>query len=136
MRGKKTEVERPYLPGYIFIRFDVLEDRWQPIHYTRGIKELIRATPERPIPIADKAMSILLDRCDGQYVRQEVVDACLNKLIPLGSTVRLTEGPFANFEGPVKWTSHDRVRVLINVFGRDVIAKMKTSNVELIGAGG
>lgn len=132
VRGKLKEFIQPYLPGYIFIQFDAIEDNWKPIHYTRGIKELIRATPERPIPISQKAMDILLERCDAEgYIQATAVDLELEKLIPLGSLVRINEGPLAGRQGI--WSAREKIGVLLSVFGRDMIVPMKTRNVELIG---
>ena len=136
VRHKPVEVERPYLPGYLFIRFDALEDNWKKdVHYCRGVKEVIRATPERPTPISQKAMDILLERCDAEgYIQATAVDLELEKLIPLGSLVRINEGPLIGRQGI--WSAAEKIGVLLSVFGRDMIVPMKTSHVELIGGSG
>lgn len=62
LNGRSRVNIRQYIPGYIFMRFDVDDDCWFPINWTRGIRRLVAANPERPVPVSDEAMSILQER--------------------------------------------------------------------------
>jgi len=131
VRGARTWTERPYLPGYIFVRFDPNEDvLWPTINYIRGIQTLLYSASERPAPVKDAAMSILLDRCNGDRVKAEDIDAALSKIVPVGTNVRVVEGPFASFEGKVVWSESYRVKVLLSIFGRSTSALMSSKDVE------
>lgn len=131
VRGARTWTERPYLPGYIFIRFDPVEDvTWPTINCVRGIQTLLYSAHEKPAPIRDVAMAVLLDRCNGDRVKAEDIDAALLKVVPIGSDVRVAEGPFEGFVGKVTWSDRDRVRVVLSLFGRKTPTLLSSKDVE------
>lgn len=132
MRGQRVITERPYIPGYIFVRFDPVEDNWQPINWTRGIETLMYGTVEKPARVRDDAIQILIDRCDGGYVKEEEIDLAWSKLVPVGSTVQMIEGPFAGHRGKVTWSKDDRVRVLMTLLGGQRELKMKSAAVQVV----
>jgi transcription antitermination factor NusG len=119
VRGARTWTERCYIPGYIFVRFDPVEDiHWPQINYVRGIQTLLYAAHEKPAPIKDVAMAVLLDRCNGDRVKAEDIDLALSKVVPVGAMVRVVEGSFSEFVGRVSWSAQDRVKVVLSLFGR------------------
>lgn len=77
-------------------------------------------------------MNILLERCEGQYLKREEIDERLYLAIPLGSIVRLTSDAFPGHEGKVCWTHDDRVHVMLNIFGREVKVKTKIQTLEIV----
>jgi transcription antitermination factor NusG len=118
VRGRRVTVEKPYIPGYIFINFDDTAENWQSINYTRGIISLIYASPEHPAVVKPDAMQILIDRCSGgQYITEHEIDQHIAKLVPIAATVRITSGPFDGLHGIVKWSHHHRVAVLMRFLG-------------------
>lgn len=130
VRGARTWTERPYISGYIFIRFDANEDtRWPTINYVRGIQTLLYSGPERPAPIKDAAMAVLLDRCNGDRVKAEDIDLALSKVCPVGSMVRVVDGTFTDFVGKVAWSDQDRVKVVLSLFGRQTKVAMPSRAV-------
>lgn len=133
VRGARTWTERPYIPGYIFIRFDADEDpHWPKINYVRGIQSLMYSASERPAPIKEAAMAVLLDRCNGDRVKAEDIDMALAKVLPIGSSVRVVDGAFADFVGKVAWSDQDRVRVVLSLFGRPTKLTMPSRSVALV----
>lgn len=132
-RGREVLSRAPYIPGYIFINFDIDDDAWRKINSTRGIRQLIYGSHERPARIRQDAMQIILDKCNGQIVKLEEVDFALSKIVWPGAEVRVTDGPFAGFHGTVKWSKDDRAKVLMRLFGRDTPADLKTNQLEIVG---
>jgi transcriptional antiterminator RfaH len=133
VRGQRTWTERPYIPGYIFIRFDPDEDlHWPKINYVRGIQSLMYAASERPAPIKDAAMSVLLERCNGDRVKAEDLDIALSRVIPIGAMVRVNDGAFEGFTGKVAWSERERVKVVLSLFGRPTKLTMPTRSVALV----
>ncbi len=133
VRGARTWTERPYIPGYIFVQFDPVEDNhWPTINFVRGIQTLLYSANEKPARIRDAAMAVLLDRCNGDRVKAEDIDAALSKIVPIGSVVRVVAGSFEGFTGRVEWSDQDRVRVLLSLFGRPTKAVMLSRAVELV----
>jgi transcription antitermination factor NusG len=130
VRGRRTWTERCYIPGYIFIRFDPLEDvHWPKINYVRGIHTLLYSASEKPAPIKDAAMAVLLDRCNGDRVKAEDIDLALSRVVPIGSMVRVVEGTFSEFVGKVSWSAADRVKVVLSLFGRATNVSLPSRNV-------
>lgn len=117
VRGRKVITERPYMPGYIFVPFDVDDYGWRKINSTRGIGQLFYSAPERPAPIRADVMQVLLDKCNGEYVVDEIIDMALQQVVWVGARVRINDGPFAGFAGLVKWTNRDRIKVLLSFLG-------------------
>jgi len=118
VRNRKITVEQPYIPGYIFIRFDADDRSWLAINNTRGVHQLLYAAPEVPAVVRQDAMDILLDRCSGGcYVGAEFIDTELSKLIPVGVDVQITTGPFEGHNGTVHWSQHERVSVVLSFLG-------------------
>lgn len=117
-KGREVITRKPWLPGYIFIPFDIDNPIWPRINSTRGVKRLMPEWMERPSPVRDDAMQVLLDQCNGQTVRAMEVDRAIAKVLWPGATVQVNEGPFAGFTGTVEWTDKDRVKVLCFIFGR------------------
>lgn len=132
VRGARVIRQTPYIPGYIFVRFDVHEDPWRKIYSTRGIKTLLGGNPERPTPVREDAMAILLDKCNGKIVKAEHVDAALSRIVPVGSTVRIVEGPFNGHEAKVTWSHDDRVTAIMSLFGRPCELKLRSSDVQMV----
>lgn len=132
-RGRRVTTERPYLPSYVFVRFDIDDDYWGAVNNTRGVKRLICSTPERPSAIRDDAMKVILDRCVGQYVKADEIDSAWSGIIKCGTVIKVTDGPFEGFEGPVMWSHADRVRALFTFFGAQREIPLSVKQVAVVG---
>jgi transcription antitermination factor NusG len=132
VRGARTWTERSYIPGYIFVRFDAVEDvDWPKINFVRGIQSLLYSASEKPAPIKDVVMDALLARCNGDRVSAEDMDLAIAKVLPVGSRVRVLGGAFEQHVGLVKWSDRDRVNVVLGLFGRAVNVSLSNASVVL-----
>jgi len=132
VRGARTWTERPYIPGYIFVRFDPSEDvHWPKINYIRGIQSLLYSASEKPAPIKDAAMAVLLDRCNGDRVKAEDLDFALSKVFLVGTDVRVVDGTFSELVGRVLWSDRYRVKVLLSLFGRPTNVSLLSKHVAM-----
>lgn len=131
-RGREVTTVKPYIPGYIFVRFDRETDDWGRINSTRGVRSLMCNSPELPTRVRDQAMAAVLERCDGQYVIAEEIDETLMAFFPVGSMVKVVEGPLAGQIGKVQLSYADRVRVLFHIFGRQTKVEMAAAAVDLV----
>lgn len=131
-RGREVTTIKPYIPGYIFVRFDREEDDWGRINSTRGVKGLLCNSPELPTRIREKQMDAILERCEGQYVVAEEIDETLMSFFPVGSIVKVVEGPLAGQTGRVRLSYADRVNVLFRMFGRETRVEMAAAAVDLV----
>ncbi len=132
MRGRKQITERPYISNYIFLRFDAEHEGWRHLHAARGIKRVISTSAELPTRVNEKCMQIILDKCTGSYLDEIEVDKALGKFIPLGSIVKMSEGPFQGFTGKVDQVAQQRLEVMLHVFGRPTRVKTTVGEVELV----
>lgn len=133
VNGRRQTTERPYISNYIFLHFDVLDDGWRQLHAAKGIKRIISSSAECPTRIRGDALQKIISMCgDGEFLDEVEADRVLAKFIPLGSTVKVMEGPFAGFSGPVDKVAQQRIEVLLNIFGRETTVKTTTGAVELV----
>lgn len=100
-------------PGYIFAAFDTRADQWRSIVYTRGVRGVFSATPERPIPIPTGQVAVLIA---AGYDRPIIADPRPMLLIA-GARLRVTEGAFADHDGVCLWDHRKRVGLLMDLLG-------------------
>lgn len=130
-RGMRTWTERCYVPGYIFVRFDPeVDEHWPNINFARGIRTLLYSSAEKPAPIRDVVMNVLIDRCNGDRVKAEELDAALSRVFPVGSTVRVVAGALEGHVAKVVWSAEDRLKIMLSVFGRATKVSLSSRSVE------
>lgn len=109
----------PMFPGYVLVRANLEADPWWHINHLPGIKRLLGAASGFPTPAPVGVIEALADQVadttDG-VARREAPPQ--RPVINAGSTVMITDGPFASFAGMVNWVSGRRIGVLIDVFGQ------------------
>lgn len=113
-----------YIPGYIFIKFN-LDDRWQAINSTPGIKSLMMfKSSEKPIPIESVVIERLMALCDyvedkngkkDWFVRLKQAD---EYLFAVGQKLKILVGPHAGLPAVVSVSTKTRIEVLLSLFGR------------------
>ncbi len=121
-------VERPYLPGYLFVRFDRDRDPWGPICHTRGVKRLFVSADHRPVPVP----SDYIDRLIADAPSRRILRADAGAEDLTGERLRISEGAFAEYEGLCAAGEKERVRVFITLMGREVAVDVDRRIVEKI----
>lgn len=125
--GQKRKSERKFFPGYVLVQMEMTDETW---HLVRGIPRVlgfIGGTAERPAPITDvEAMSIL------RRVEESENKPKPKVLFEPGEVVRVTDGPFADFNGVVEDVNYEksRLRVSVSIFGRSTPVELEFSQVE------
>ena len=102
-------------PGYAFAAFDPETDPWGGIQRVPGVKRLLSDGAGRPRALPDGTVA----RMQAEMAERLSL-ATLAPLLDLspGSRVRVTGGPFADHHGVCLWSDAQRVRVLLELFGR------------------
>lgn len=131
LKKRDRETIRPYVPGYLFVQFDVCVEGWERINKQRGVRSLMYAASEVPARVKDEALLPLMAMCLDGFLIEEEADSFLFKV---GSTARAMEGPFAGFSGKVERSSLERVTVMIDIFGRPVPVDGRPAMFELVRA--
>jgi len=125
--GQKRKSERKFFPGYVLVRMEMDEETWHLVRHIPRVLGFIGGTSGQPAPISDKEADNILMRI------QEGVDKPKPKvLFEAGEVIRVTEGPFADFNGVVEEVNYDknRLRVAVLIFGRSTPVDLDFGQVE------
>jgi transcriptional antiterminator NusG len=127
--GKRVVVQKKMFPGYLLVRCRLDDDSWYVIRNTPGVTGFVGAGA-KPSPLRRKDVENFLGTKD------EAAEAATAKIKPrmqyeLGETVRVKDGPFADFSGEVIELNAEqlRVKVLVNIFGRETPVELEFSQV-------
>lgn len=125
--GVKRTTERKFFPGYVLVQMEMNEDTWHLVKSTPKVMGFIGGTPDKPAPISDKEAEKILNR-----VTESVEKPRPKTLFEPGESVRVKEGPFADFNGVVEEVNYEknRLRVAVLIFGRSTPVELEFSQVE------
>jgi len=129
--GKKQTVQRKVFPGYLLVRCVMDDESWYCVRNTPGITGFVGQSRhgQKPTPLSRREVkTFLTPKTDG-------VDAAPRRKAKLdyeeGESVRVKEGPFADFTGEIAEINadHMKLKVLVNIFGRETLVEMDFSQV-------
>ena len=125
--GKKQRSERKFFPGYVLVQMEMEDDTWHLVKEVPKVLGFIGGSTDNPAPISDEEASNILDRV------QEGVDKPRPKvLFEPGEVVRVTDGPFNDFNGVVEHVNYEKskVRVAVQILGRSTPVELDFDQVE------
>lgn len=125
--GQKRKSIRKFFPGYVLVKMEMDEQTWHLVRKIPKVLGFIGGTSDKPAPISDKEADAILRRV------QEGVDKPRPKILfEPGEVVRVTSGPFADFNGVVEEVNYEknRLRVAVLIFGRSTPVELEFSQVE------
>jgi transcriptional antiterminator NusG len=125
--GQKRRSERKFFPGYVLVQMEMNESSWHLVKGTPKVMGFIGGSPDKPAPITEQEVETILSRIE------EGVDKPRPKVIyEPGEVVRVTEGPFNDFNGVVEEVNYDknRIRVAVLIFGRSTPVELEFGQVE------
>jgi transcription termination/antitermination protein NusG len=117
--GKKVTVQKKVFPGYLLVRCTLDDDSWYVVRNTPGIVNFI-GHGGRPSPLSRREVETFLGvKVEGKDAPAKQRKARME--YELGETVRVREGPFADFSGEIVEINEDQatLKVLVNIFGRE-----------------
>lgn len=125
--GQKRRSERKFFPGYVLVQMDLNDETWHLVKNVPRVLGFIGGTADRPAPITDKEADAILQRV------QDGVDKPRPKvLFDVGEVVRVTDGPFNDFNGVVEEVNFEKNKLLVavQIFGRSTPVELEFSQVE------
>jgi transcriptional antiterminator NusG len=128
-QGKKQVVSKKMFPGYLLVRCQLDDDSWYVIRNTPGVTGFVgQGAKPSPLPRRD-VEAFLQVKLEGEEVTPKRGKPRLE--YDLGETVRVKEGPFADFSGEIIELNEDqlKVKVLVNIFGRETPVELEFSQV-------
>ncbi|MBF8268835.1 MAG: NusG antitermination factor [Gammaproteobacteria bacterium] len=125
--GKKRKSDRKFFPGYVLVQMEMDNDTWHLVKESPKVLGFIGGTADKPAPITDAEANAILQRVE------EGVDQPKPKvLFEPGEVVRVTDGPFADFNGVVEEVNYEksRLRVSVLIFGRSTPVELEFGQIE------
>ena len=125
--GQKRRSERKFFPGYVLVKMEMNEQSWHLVKDAPKVLGFIGGSSDKPAPISEKEAQAIIER-----VREGVDKPKPKVLFEPGEVVRVTEGPFNDFNGVVEEVDFEKSRLKISVliFGRSTPVELEFSQVE------
>lgn len=127
--GQKRKSERKFFPGYVLVQMEMDDSTWHLVKDTPRVMGFIGGTADKPSPITDREAEAILQRVANTGDKPKP-----RTLFEPGETVRVIEGPFADFNGTVEEVNYEksRVQVAVSIFGRLTPVELEFSQVEKV----
>jgi transcription termination/antitermination protein NusG len=126
--GKKVLVPKKVFPGYLLVRCDLDDDSWRVVRNTPGVTGFV-GLGAKPTPLSrPEVESILQVKVEGLEPQKKSRPRLEYEV---GESVRVREGPFADFTGQIAEINEDqlKLKVLVNIFGRETPVELEFSQV-------
>ena len=126
--GQKRKSERKFFPGYVLVRANLTDEAYHLIKNTPKVTGFL-GSDSKPVPIPDYEAERIL----GQV--QEGVERPKSSVsFEIGEQVRVSDGPFASFNGVVQDVDEERSRlkVEVSIFGRATPVELEYNQVEKV----
>jgi transcriptional antiterminator NusG len=126
--GKRQVVSRKVFPGYLMVRMDLDDDSWYVVRNTPGVTGFV-GLGARPTPLSRREVeNILAVKVDGAGPAKKTRPRLEYEV---GESVRVREGPFADFSGTIAEINEDqlKLKVLVNIFGRETPVEFEFAQV-------
>jgi transcriptional antiterminator NusG len=127
--GKRVVAQRKMFPGYLLVRSQLDDQAWFVIRNTPGVTGFV-GQGAKPSPLPRRDVEAFLVPKGG--TEEQVAQRAKPRLeYEVGETVRVREGPFADFSGEVIEINEDqlKLKVLVNIFGRETPVELEFSKV-------
>ena len=127
--GKKVNLEKKTFPGYVLVRMDLDDTTWYEIRNTPSIIGFV-GSGKRPIPLSKREIERILGTNEEVEVKKE--SPKFKPDFEIGETVRVTTGPFADFNGVIEEVNYEksRLQVAVMIFGRSTPVELEFGQVE------
>jgi transcriptional antiterminator NusG len=125
--GQKRKSERKFFPGYVLVEMELNDDSWHLVKETPRVMGFIGGKADKPAPITQKEADTILQRIEdsGEAPKPKT-------LFEPGEMVRVTDGPFNDFNGVVEEVNYEKSRIQVSVliFGRSTPVELEFGQVE------
>ncbi len=124
--GKKRITARKFFPGYLIVKMDMNKESWYLVKTTPGITGFI-GPGRRPTPISEEEVKAILQRTEDTETKPTP-----KITFEIGESIRIAQGPFANFNGSVMevYPERGKLKVSVSIFGRSTLVELEYWQVE------
>lgn len=124
--GKRKVVEEKIYPGYVLVEMIVTDDSWYVVRNTPRVTGFIGAGTT-PLPVSQEEIEMLKKRMGVEAPQYKIE-------VAVGDLVKITDGPFKDFEGKISEIDAERgkMKVLVNMFGRDTPVELDSLQIKKV----
>ena len=111
--GQRQTVLKKVFPGYVLVRMDLDDETWYALRNTPGVTGFVNVN-NKPVPLEESKVQSIMKGMVAEAPKVRVT-------FSLGDTVRINDGPFADFRGEIDEINQEKgkIRVLVSFFGRE-----------------
>lgn len=116
--GQKKEVAERLFPGYVMVKIKLDDNTWSAVRHTAGVTGFV-GVGAKPTPLPEKEVQSIL-----KFMKMEAPK--FEAKFGIGESIKITQGPFADFIGKVETMDEEKgkVKVLVSIFGRETPVEM------------
>ena len=125
-RGRKFNSERKFYPGYVLVKMNLSDEAYHLVKNTPKVTGFL-GSGSRPMPVPERDIARIIGAIEEGVERPKPTIT-----FEIGESVRVTDGPFASFNGSVEQVDEDRGRltVTVSIFGRATPVELEYTQVE------
>ena len=122
--GKRKTIEEKIYPGYVLVEMIVTDDSWYVVRNTPNVTGFV-GVGTTPVPVS-------LPEIENLKKRMGVKDPQYKIEVKVGDSIKITDGPFKDFDGKVSETDEEKgkIKVLVNMFGRDTPVELDSLQIK------
>ena len=127
--GKRVEKEKNRLPGYVFVEANLVGDMAHMLRFTPNVLGFLGGMDD-PTPVPQSDINRMLGAAEESELK-----ASMDIPFVVGETVRVTDGPFSDFNGVIEEvnTEKHKLKVMVMIFGRKTPLELSFMQVEKEG---
>ena len=127
-RGRKVDSERKFFPGYVLVKMELTDEAYHLIKNTPKVTGFL-GTDNKPMPISEAEAGRILHQVQEGIERPKPTVS-----FEIGEQVRVSDGPFASFNGTVEEVddARSRIKVAVSIFGRATPVELEFGQVEKV----
>jgi transcription termination/antitermination protein NusG len=128
VKNGQKKTTRKFFPGYILVQMELTDHTWHVVKDTPKISGFV-GNGQKPVPMPASEIDSIRKSMEKSETKPNERQALVE-----GDQVRVTDGPFSNFNGVVEQVDPDkgRLRVLVSIFGRVVPVELESKQVERV----
>jgi len=122
--GRRVTTDKKVFPGYVLVRMDLDDQSWSAVRHTPGVTGFVGAAG-KPSALTRDEYQRIMKKTDNESRPKT------SSNLEVGMSVKVTNGPLADFDGTISEVMADtgRVKVLVSIFGRETSVDLSFDQV-------